>query len=281
MTKSTLTQSDITDYARFLVSQERASSTVEKYLRDVEAFSGWLSGREVTRETASQWKAHLLENGLAPATVNAKLSAVNGLFCFLGWDHCRVKFLKLQKRVFRDSSRDLTQKEYRRLLEAASGLCMEWLALLMETICSTGIRVSEVKYITVEAARAGRADVSLKGKIRTILLPKKLRDKLLRYAKKKKIASGEIFLGRDGNKLSRYQIWKAMKRLCKEADVEATKIFPHNLRHLFAVTFYEVTRDIVKLANVLGHSSIETTQIYLLTTDEEHSRQLEQLGLVV
>ena len=157
---------------------------------------------------------------------------------------------------------------------------MEWLELVMETICATGIRVSEVQYITVEAARSGRAEVSLKGKIRTILFPKKLCRKLLKYAENKKIASGEIFRSKDGIPLSRYQIWKAMKSICKEAGVEASKTFPHNLRHLFAITFYQASRDIVKLANVLGHSSIETTRIYLLTTDEEHVQQLEQLGLV-
>ena len=281
MTKSILTQSHLTAYARFLASEERASSTIEKYSRALEAFAVWLAGREVTKEMVTQWKAHLLENGQSPSTVNAKLAAVNGLSRFMGWDNCRVKFLKLQKPVFRDASRELTGTEYRRLLEAASHLCMEWLALLMETICATGIRVSEVKYITVEAARAGRADVALKGKIRTILLPQKLQKKLLKYAKKKKIASGEIFRHRDGTRLSRYQIWKAMKNLYKETMVEASKVFPHNLRHLFAVTFYQATRDIVKLANVLGHSSIETTRIYLLTTDEEYSRQLEQLGLVI
>ncbi len=280
MTNSTLTQSHIAAYARFLVSEERAAATVEKYLRDLEAFAAWLAGREVTRETAAQWKNHLLENGHAPSTVNAKLSAINGLFRFMGWEDCRVKFLKLQKRVFRDASRDLTQTEYRRLLEAASRRCMEWLELVMETICATGIRVSEVQYITVEAARSGRAEVSLKGKIRTILFPKKLCRKLLKYAENKKIASGEIFRSKDGIPLSRYQIWKAMKSICKEAGVEASKTFPHNLRHLFAITFYQASRDIVKLANVLGHSSIETTRIYLLTTDEEHVQQLEQLGLV-
>ena len=226
MTNSTLTQSHIAAYARFLVSEERAAATVEKYLRDLEAFAAWLAGREVTRETAAQWKNHLLENGHAPSTVNAKLSAINGLFRFMGWEDCRVKFLKLQKRVFRDASRDLTQTEYRRLLEAASRRCMEWLELVMETICATGIRVSEVQYITVEAARSGRAEVSLKGKIRTILFPKKLCRKLLKYAENKKIASGEIFRSKDGIPLSRYQIWKAMKSICKEAGVEASKTFP-------------------------------------------------------
>ena len=206
----------------------------------------------MTKETAAGWKTHLLEQGQAPATVNAKLSAINGLFRFLGWEECRVKFLKIQRRIFRATSRELTQKEYIRLTESARALGEEWLALVMETLCGAGIRVSEVPYITVEAARAGQADVALKGKIRT----------------------------GDGIGITRFQIWRAMKSLCAAARVEPSKVFPHNLRHLFATTFYRATRDIVKLADVLGHSSINTTRIYLLTTGAEHARQLERLGLV-
>ena len=271
-----LTMDAIAAYAQFLQEEERAPATIEKYVRDISWFSAWLGSKEVSKELAAAWKAELLAQGLNPATVNAKISALNGLFKFLGWDDCRVKFLKLQRRAFRDASRDLTKPEYAKLLSAAVG----WLALLLETICATGIRVSEVKYITVEAAQAGRADISLKGKIRTILLPGKLRRKLLQYAKQQKIVSGEIFLAEDGKSISRYRIWREMKRLCKKAGVEESKVFPHNLRHLFATTFYRVTRDIVKLADTLGHSSINTTRIYLISTGQEHVRQLERLGLV-
>ena len=271
-----LTMDAITAYAQFLQEEERAPATIEKYVRDISRFSAWLGSKEVSKELAAAWKAELLAQGLNPATVNAKISALNGLFKFLGWDDCRVKFLKLQRRAFRDASRDLTKSEYVKLLSAAVG----WLALLLETICATGIRVSEVKYITVEAVQAGRADISLKGKIRTILLPGKLRRKLLQYAKQQKIVSGEIFLAEDGKSISRYRIWREMKRLCKKAGVEESKVFPHNLRHLFATTFYRVTRDIVKLADILGHSSINTTRIYLISTGQEHVRQLERLGLV-
>ena len=271
-----LTMDAIAAYAQFLQEEERAPATIEKYVRDISWFSAWLGSKEVSKELAAAWKAELLAQGLNPATVNAKISALNGLFKFLGWDDCRVKFLKLQRRAFRDASRDLTKPEYAKLLSAAVG----WLALLLETICATGIRVSEVKYITVEAAQAGRADISLKGKIRTILLPGKLRRKLLQYAKQQKIVSGEIFLAEDGKSISRYRIWREMKRLCKKAGVEESKVFPHNLRHLFATTFYRVTRDIVKLADILGHSSINTTRIYLISTGQEHVRQLERLGLV-
>lgn len=232
----------------------------------------------MTKELTTAWKEHLLSRGQAPATVNSKLSAINGLFQFLGLDEYRVKFLKLQRRMFRSSDKDLTREEYQRLLHAAQD--QQRLELLLETICGTGIRVSEVRYITVEAAREGRTDVSLKGKIRTILLPGKLCRKLLKYAKKQKTVSGEIFLAKDGKSLTRRQIWRDMKGLCVLARVAPSKVFPHNLRHLFAATFYRATRDIVKLADVLGHSSIETTRIYLLTTGAEHSRQLDRLGLV-
>lgn len=269
-------QSHIAAYAKFLSQEERAPATLEKYLRDVRAFVSWLDGRLVTKQLAAEWKVYLLSQGLLPATVNGKVSAVNGLFRFLGWEDCRVKFLKLQRRAFRDASRDLTRSEFERLRAAASGR----LALLLEAICATGIRVSEVRYITVEAAQSGRADISLKGKIRTILLPGKLCRKLLKFARQQKIASGEIFLTKDKKSLSRHQIWREMKILCKKAGVEASKVFPHNLRHLFAVTFYKATRDIVKLADLLGHSSINTTRIYLLTTGTEHVRQLERLGLI-
>ena len=280
MNSHTLTSAHITAYARFLLDEERASATVEKYIRDIRSFASWLEGREVSKDTVVQWKSDLLAQDKAPSTVNGKLSALNGLFGFLGWDDRRIKFLKLQKKVFRETDRELTREEYRRLLETARCRYLNWLELLMETICSTGIRVSEVKYITAEALRAGRADISLKGKIRTVLLPGKLCRKLQKYAKKQKITSGEVFLTRSGKGVSRRQIWAEMKALCKQARVAPSKVFPHNLRHLFARTFYRVSRDVAKLADVLGHSSIETTRIYLISTGAEHVRQLERLGLI-
>ena len=187
----------------------------------------------------------------------------------------------MQRRLFRSAERDLSREEYLRLIETAQAEGKERLALLMETICATGIRVSEVRYITVEAAKQGRAEISLKGKIRTILLPGKLCRKLLKYAKRQKTASGEIFLTRNGTGLSRRQIWAEMKAICRAAGVAASKVFPHNLRHLFARTFYRVTRDVAKLADVLGHSSIETTRIYLISTGAEHLRQLGRLQLIL
>ena len=177
--------------------------------------------------------------------------------------------------------RELTREEYGRLVSTAERLGREWLALLLETICATGIRVSEVRYLTVEAAARGRAEISLKGKIRTILLPGKLCRKLLKYARRQKIASGEVFLTRSGRGLSRKQIWAEMKSLCGKAGVEPSKVFPHNLRHLFARTFYKVCRDVAKLADVLGHSSLETTRLYLISTGQEHARTLERLHLLI
>ena len=276
MKKYILTAKHIKNYAALLQKEERAPATAEKYTHAVHAFLEWLGERKASKETAAQWKTHLLACGYAPATVNVKLSAVNGLFRFLGWEDCMVKLLKFQRRTFRDASRDLTRADYYRLLDAASGT----VKLLLQTICATGIRVSEVRYVTVEAARAGRTTIALKGKVRTILLPGKLCRKLLQFAKKQKIVSGEIFLTKDGKTLSRQRIWKYMKALCKKAAVTPTKVFPHNLRHLFATTFYSATHDIAKLADLLGHSSINTTRIYLLTTGEEHIRQLERLGLL-
>lgn len=267
-------------YIGHLRQEERARGTIEKYLRDLRAFFSWMGGRPVDRGAAADWKALLLERGDSPSTVNVKLSALNGFFKFMGWEENRVKFLRIQRRAFRDQDRELTRPEYVRLLAAARAEGRDRLELLMEAICSTGIRVSEVRFLTVEAVRRSRAEVRLKGKIRTILIPGKLASKLLKYARKKKIASGEIFLTRSGRSLSRRQIWREMKGVCVRAGVEAGKVFPHNLRHLFAASFYQASRDIVKLADVLGHSSIETTRIYLMTSGAEHARYLDRLGLV-
>lgn len=275
-----LTAERIAAYGRYLKQEERTPATLEKYLRDVRAFALWLDGEAATKEAVTGWKERLLAERRAPSTVNAALSALNGLFRFLGWEGCRVRFVKVQRRLFRDPARELTRPDYERLITTARELGKERLALVMETICATGVRVSELGYLTVETVQRGRAEISLKGKIRTILIPTKLRRKLLKYAKKNKTVSGEIFLTGNGKSLSRRQIWAEMKRLCVQAGVEPSRVFPHNLRHLFATAYYRAYRDIAKLADVLGHSSIETTRIYLLTSGAEHQRQLDRLGLV-
>lgn len=280
MSEYKLTGRQITAYGRHLHNEERSCGTIEKYLCDTRSFLRWLDGRAVTKQSAADWKSHLQEAGYSPVTINAKLSALNGLLKFLEWDECRVKFLKIQRRLFREDRRELTKPEYERLIAAARALGNERLILLMETICATGIRVSEVKYITLAAAQLGKAEIALKGKIRTILIPDKLCRKLLKYAQKNKIASGELFVTRSGKSLSRKQIWAEMKTICGKAGVEQSKVFPHNLRHLFARTFYKVCRDVVKLADVLGHSSIETTRIYLISTGLEHKKTLDMMRLV-
>ena len=267
-------------FRKRLEDEERSAATVEKYLRDVAQFASFLAGGVVTKASVARWKERLLEEGQSPSTVNGKLTALDRFLAFAGWADCRVRHLKLQRRLFRDDSRELTRPEYLRLLETARTQGRERLALLLETICGTGIRVSEVRYVTVEAVYRGRAEISLKGKIRTILLPGKLCRKLLKYARKQKIASGEIFLTRNEKGISRRQIWAEMKALCDKAGVAPSKVFPHNLRHLFAKTFYRVCRDVARLADVLGHSSIETTRIYLISTGTEHAGTLARLGLI-
>ena len=274
-----ITEETLAAFARQLGEEERSPATLEKYLREVRQFAAFLGGREVTRELAAAWREELSARQ-SPATVNGKLTALDRLLASLGWEDCRVKHLRVQRQLFRDSARELSREEYARLVETARRLGRSRLSMLMETICATGIRVSEVRYITAEAVREGRTEIALKGKIRTILLPGKLCRKLEKYARQKKITSGELFLTRSGRPMSRKQIWAEMKGVCRAAGVAPSKVFPHNLRHLFARCFYRVSRDVAKLADVLGHSSIETTRIYLISTGAEHARTLDQLRLI-
>lgn len=275
-----ISENDIEEFLRYLVMEERAEMTIEKYVRDVRRFTEWCNGRKIEKKLVMEWKENLIEHGYCPTTINSMLASVHGYFRFAGIGGCNVKFLKIQRRIFRDQNRELNKDEYRKLIMTARSEGKERLAMLIETIGATGVRVSEVKYITVEAVRMGRAEIALKGKIRTILIPGKLARKLGTYAKKEKITSGEIFVTRNGTGMSRKQIWAEMKEICGYAGVESTKVFPHNLRHLFAITFYKASRDIVRLADVLGHSSIETTRIYLVTTGNEYMSWLDGLRMV-
>ena len=277
----TIQPEDLRRFSCHLRELEYAPGSMEKYLRDLSAFEQWLAGSPVTQESLVAWKEQLRARGCCPATINAKLSALNRFFAFQGWTGLRARYYRVQRRFFRSGERELTREDYAKLLSEAEKLGKTRLALLMETICATGIRVSEVRYITLEALGAGRAEISLKGKVRTILIPGKLCRKLERYAKKQGITTGEVFLTRRGKGLSRRQIWAEMKALCARAGVAASKVFPHNLRHLFARTFYRACRDVVQLADVLGHSSIETTRIYLISTGASHTRHLERLGLIL
>ena len=275
-----LTEREFDQFEDYLRHDEREESTIEAYLRSLTRFSEWADGRAVTKELAMEWKVALSEAGYRPISVNAMLAAVNKFFTCMGREDCKVKYLKLQRQMFRKSEKDLSKEEYQRLVQAAREKGDLRMELILETICATGIRVGELKYITVEAVRAGVVEIALKGKIRTILLPHRLCRKLQKYAKKQKIASGKIFLTQDGLPVSRQYVWTRMKALCGPAGVERTKVFPHNLRSLFARSFYGSCHDVVRLADVLGHSSIETTRIYLMSTGKEYLRQLDKLGLV-
>ena len=276
----TLRQTDLTRFLAELHRLERSPATIEKYCRDLTAFSRWLPpGRRVDKEAVLAYKAHLCQRH-APASVNSMLAALRSFFRFMGWEECAVEPLRLQRQVFCWKERELTRPEYRRLVEAAEARGNRRLSLLLQLLASTGIRVSEVKYITVEAAARGRAEIALKGKVRTILLPGKLCRMLLKYAKKAGVSTGQIMRARSGRPMNRKEIWAQMKALCQAAEVPPSKVFPHNLRHLFARVFYAAQRDIARLADLLGHSSIETTRIYLLSSGEEHLRGLERLGLL-
>ena len=274
-----LTEELICTFREHLVMEEKSGHTVEKYIRDIRAFSAFLNGRAVTKEMVMAYKQRLLEEKYAVRSMNSMLASIHSFLDFQGWQDCRVKSLKLQRSVYCAEEKELTKAEYLRLLAAAKG--QPKLRLILETICGTGIRVSELSYFTVESVRGGEISVRCKGKIRTILLPGKLRGLLLSYAKKNGIRSGVIFTTRNGKPLSRSRIWAQMKALCERAKVKASKVFPHNLRKLFARTFYGIEKDIAKLADILGHSSINTTRIYIMTTGTEHRRKIESLGLVV
>ena len=278
--KMQLTQREFDQFEDYLRHDEREESTIEAYLRSLTRFAEWADGRAVTKELAMEWKTALSESGYRPISVNAMLAAVNKFFTCMGREDCKVKYLKLQRQMFRKTEKDLSKEEYQRLVQAAHAKGDLRMELILETICATGIRVGELKYITVEAVRAGVAEIALKGKIRTILLPHRLCRKLQKYAKQQKIASGKIFLTQDGLPVSRQSIWTRMKALCEAAGVERSKVYPHNLRSLFARSFYGSCHDVVRLADVLGHSSIETTRIYLMSTGKEYLRQLDKLGLV-
>lgn len=280
MQDNIITSDRIKEFKDYLLSAERAAGTVDKYLRDVGRFAGWLDGRGVTKELTAAWKEYLTEQDYSPRTVNSMLASIHTFFRFVGWSECNVRFLRVQRQMFREQGKELTKDEYIRLVNTARKQKKERLALLIETICATGIRVSEVQYLTVESLKQKKAQITMKGKIRTILLSDKLVRKLQKYVQKQKIVSGQIFLTRNGTSMSRKQIWSEMKSLCRQAGVKATKVFPHNLRHLFARVFYKSSRDIARLADVLGHSNIETTRIYLLTTGAEYRCWLDKLELI-
>lgn len=274
-----LTQEALVNFENYLINEEKASATLEKYMRDIKAFFEWTSGAAIDKRKVLSYKAHLVKS-FAPASVNSVLSSLNCFFEFNNWYELKVKMLKIQKQIFAQKEKELTKAEYERLLDAAKAKSNERLYLLMQTICSSGIRVSELQHITVEAVKNRKATISCKGKMRIVLLPKELCRLLAGYAKTRKITSGPVFVTRTGKPLDRSTIWKMMKALCESAGVSKDKVFPHNLRHLFARTFYSIQKDIVRLADVLGHSSVNTTRIYTMETGEIHRRQIQGLGLL-
>ena len=279
MEQRKITEEMLRSYHQYLLREEKSTATVEKYLRDVRAFAFYAGESEITKEVVLEYKRELQEKEYAVRSINSMLASLNSFLIYMGWTDCKVKSFKLQRQVYCAEEKELTKAEYERLLKAAEK--NEQLRLVMQTICGTGIRVSELKFFTVEAVSRGEVIVNCKAKTRTILIPGKLRKRLLDYARKQKIRSGVIFLTRNGKPLNRRCIWAQMNALCVEAGVNPTKVFPHNLRKLFARTFYGIEKDIAKLADILGHSSIDTTRIYIMTTGTEHRRKIERLGLVV
>lgn len=276
-----LTDKQIAAFAAYLKSEEKSENTVEKYIRDVRAFAAYVGDEEITKETVIAYKNKLLSENYAVRSINSMLASLNSLFSFLGWTDCRVKSIKLQRQIYCPEEKELTKAEYMRLVNAAKQKGNERLNLILQTICGTGIRVSELQYITVEAVKCGEAVVSLKGKTRSVFIVKELQKKLLRYAAEQGISSGTIFITRTGRTMSRTNIWREMKGLCEQAGVNPQKVFPHNLRHLFARTFYGIEKDMAKLADILGHSSINTTRIYIISTGNEHRRRMEHMRLIL
>ena len=274
-----LSEETINTFREYLVLEEKSTATVEKYLRDVRAFHLFACQRAVTKERMMAYKKYLIEKGYAASSINSMLASLNSLLDFQGWSDCKVKNIKTQRQTYCAEEKELTKSEYLRVLEAAKD--RPQLHLILETICGTGIRVSELQFFNAEAVKRGEITVSCKSKTRTILLPSKLKKMLPDHAKKNGIRSGAIFITRNGKPLDRSNIWAQMKSLCEAAGVKASKVFPHNLRKLFARTFYGIEKEIAKLADILGHSSIDTTRIYIMTAGTEHRRKIERLGLVV
>lgn len=275
-----VTAKAIAEFKEHLILEERSEITIGKYIRDVKAFAKYTQNSAITKETVIAYKKHLQEN-YAVRSVNSMLASINSLFAFLGWHDLKVKSLKLQQLVFCPEEKELTKAEYARLCRTAERKHNERLNLILQTICGTGIRVSELQYITVEAAKNGEAVVNCKAKTRSVFIVKELKQKLLRYAAEQNIKSGMIFVTRTGKPISRTNIWREMKTLCEEANVNPGKVFPHNLRHLFARVFYGIEKDIAKLADILGHSSINTTRIYIISTGTEHRQRMENMRLIL
>ena len=274
-----ITNEIIRDFKLYLYEEERSQNTIEKYLRDIRMFLQCIGSKGLQKSDVLEYKRKLCES-YALRSVNSMLSSLNAFFLFMGWHELKVKTLKIQRRIFANKDKELTKAEYERLLTAAKDRKNERLYYLMQTIASTGLRVSEIKYVTCDAVKSGQAVINCKGKIRQIFLPRKLCKMLKEYIKSQNIKSGSVFVSKSGRPLDRSNIWKMLKDLCETAGVSKDKVFPHNFRHLFARTFYSLQKDIVRLADILGHSSVETTRIYTMESGTEHIKQLQKLGLL-
>lgn len=280
MSPRKITNEAVKSFNDYLNENERSNITVEKYNRDIETFRRFAGNSKITKETVICYKQQLLDSGYAERSVNSMLASVNSLFRFLGWLDCRVKTIKISPEIFRSDEKELTRQEYEKLVRTAIKNGNERLAVILQTICGTGIRVSELRFITVESVKRGEAHVYCKGKYRKVFIVKELKKIILNYAEKNHIRTGVIFFSRGGGPLNRTVIWRDMKKICAAAKVNPSKVFPHNLRHLFARVFYKTEKDIAKLADILGHSNINTTRIYIISTGREHERKMEKMGLV-
>lgn len=280
MKKRIITNQTINSFKNHLIENEKATATIEKYMRDIHLFVEYATDKILDKPLVLEYKTSL-EQTYAIRSANSMLAALNSFFRFLGWYDLCVKQFKVQKEAYCSEEKELTKAEYTALVRTAEQKKNERLSLVVQTICGTGIRVSELQSITVEAVRKGEAIVSCKGKTRKIFIVSALRKKLLRYATEQNINSGIIFVTKSGKPLDRSNIWREMKSLCEQAGVLPQKVFPHNLRHLFARTFYGIEKDIAKLADILGHSNINTTRIYIITTGAEHQRRMENMRLII
>lgn len=280
MKKRIITNQTIKSFEKYLLENEKASATIDKYMRDIRCFAEYVAEHALDKTLVLDYKG-MLEQNYAIRSANSMLAALNAFLRFVGWNDLCVKQFKVQKEAYCSEEKELSKAEYTALVRTAEQKKNERLSLVVQTICGTGIRVSELQSITVEAVRRGEAVVSCKGKTRKIFIVKALQKKLLRYAAEQKICSGIIFVTKSGKPLDRSNIWREMKSLCEQAGVSPGKVFPHNLRHLFARTFYGIEKDIAKLADILGHSNINTTRIYIITTGAEHQRRMENMRLII
>lgn len=267
------------NFRNYLIENEKSERTIEKYTKDIQRLSNFVGKQELTKAIVLQFKEQLRKE-MQPVSANSIIAAVNTFLKFLDLPQFCIKAFKVQRNLF-SMKNELSEGEYKRLVKTALTLGKVRLALIIQTICATGIRISELKYITVEAVKNGRSEVFCKGKFRTIIIPQKLKEIILQYINKKMITSGSVFVTRGGKYVNRSNIWSDMKKLCKAANVAPEKVFPHNLRHLFARAFYALEKDIVRLSDILGHSSVATTRIYTIDSGREHIRQVNLMDLVI